>query len=234
MLPPARSQEQLSRGEWELRCPVCAAPMNRRLLQESHVNPYNQYALSKYSQEMIALRLGFGITVPTTALRYSITQGPRQSPHNSYSGICRIFTQRLLAGDPPIVYEDGDQLRDYVHINDVVAANLHVAFDDRANFEAFNVGSGNGTTAVEYAHALAEILGSSMQPAIPGKFRVGDNRHSVSSINKLKSLGWKPVHSLQAIMRDYLDWLRASGRAGSAYLEADRQMEKMGVVCGIS
>lgn len=233
ILPAARSQEQLLGGRWELLCPICRESMTNRLLEESQVDPYNQYALSKYSQEMTALRLGLANRVPTTALRYSITQGPRQSPHNTYSGICRIFTQRLLAGDPPVVYEDGKQLRDYVHIGDVVSANLHVAFDDRANFEAFNVGSGHGTTVLEYAHTLAKILGSDIRPVVPGKFRVGDNRHSVSDIKKLHSLGWKPTRNLTLIMRDYADWLRASGRTLTGYLETDRQMEKMGVVCGV-
>ena len=232
-LPAARSQEQLSRGQWELQCPDCREPMINRLLEEDKLNPYNQYALSKHSQELIALRLGLANRIPTTALRYSITQGPRQSPHNTYSGICRIFTQRLLAGDPPLVYEDGNQLRDYIHIEDVVAANLHVALDDRSNFEAFNVGSGRGTTVLEYAATLATILGSDIKPLLPGKFRVGDNRHSVSSIKKLQSLGWKPTRELPVIMRDYADWLRASGRSLTGYLEADQQMEKMGVVCGV-
>lgn len=233
ILPGARSQEQLSRGEWELQCPECREPMTNRLLSESHANPYNQYALSKYSQEIAALRLGLANRIPTTALRYSITQGPRQSPYNTYSGICRIFTQRLLAGDSPVVYEDGNQLRDYVHIDDVVSANLHVALDDRANFEAFNVGSGRGTTVLEYAATLAKILGSDIKPVVPGKFRVGDNRHSVSDIQKLQTLGWKPTRDLILIMRDYADWLRASGRSLTGYLEADLQMEKMGVVCGV-
>jgi dTDP-L-rhamnose 4-epimerase len=232
-LPAARSHEQMSRGEWEVVCPVCAAPMKHRLLQEPHVNPYNQYAVSKYSQELTALRLGLANQVPTTALRYSITQGPRQSPHNTYSGICRIFTQRLLSGDPPLVYEDGRQLRDYIHIDDVVAANLHVVFDSRSNFEAFNVGSGQGTSVLEYACSLASILNSPVRPVIPRKFRVGDNRNSVSDISKLKALGWSPVHTLQTIMEDYVRWLRESGKAGLAYREADSRMEAMGVVCGV-
>jgi dTDP-L-rhamnose 4-epimerase len=208
--------------------------MQHRLLGEAYPNPYNQYALSKYSQEITALRLGRALEVPTTALRYSITQGPRQSPHNSYSGICRRFTQRLLAHEAPIIYEDGNQRRDYVHIDDVIAANLHVAFDDRANFEAFNVGSGSSTTVLEYAQTLGAVLGMSVASAIPGKFRAGDNRHSVSDVGKLKALGWSPKKNLKDIMRDYVHWLRTSGKAGSSFLEADRHMEQMGVVCSTS
>jgi dTDP-L-rhamnose 4-epimerase len=232
--PRPRALRQLSQGEWDLQCPKCGISALPRHLSEEYTNPCNQYAVSKLAEEKIALGLGWLHGIPTVALRYSITQGPRQSPHNTYSGICRIFTQRLLNGQPPVIYEDGHQLRDYIHIDDVVAANLHVVFDERATFESFNVGSGRGTTVLEYAKALAETLESSTHSLIPGKFRVGDNRHSVSSVAKLQALGWRPKHDLKKIMSDYLEWLRGSGKAGQFYLDADREMEKMGVVCATS
>lgn len=231
MLPGARSTEQMTRGEWEVRCPTCKTAMKPRLLEESFPNPYNQYAISKYSQEMVALRLGRKIGVPTVALRYSIVQGPRQSPFNTYSGICRIFTVRLMNGERPIIYEDGNQLRDYCHIDDVVAANLLVLRDKRADFDAFNVGSGQGTTVREYAAGLAEAIGREVSPLIPGKFRIGDNRHSVSSVDKLRALGWCPRKGLQQIMRDYWDWLQGSGMAVEFDRSADADMETKGVVC---
>lgn len=231
VLPPARGREQMLSGDWELRCPDCGKQMKPLLLDERHPNPYNQYALSKLSQEMAALRLGRALSIPTVALRYSIVQGPRQSPFNSYSGICRIFTLRLLNDEPPIIYEDGQQLRDYCHIDDVVAANLLVAQDDRANYEAFNVGSGVGTTVREYATVLAETTGRSITPLTPGKFRAGDNRHSVSSVEKLKTLGWSPQKSLRDITSSYWEWLQTSGMSGQFYLGADLDMERRGVVC---
>ncbi len=231
MLPPARSRSQMMRADWEVRCPACDREMKPRRLHESHPNPYNPYALSKYSQEMAALRLGRGTGVPTVALRYSIVQGARQSPFNAYSGICRIFTMRLLNGCSPIIYEDGAQQRDYCHIDDVVAANLLVAQDDRANFEAFNVGSGRATTVREYATHLRHATGRGLVPVIPGKFRVGDNRHSVSSITKLGALGWAPKKGLEEIMRDYWEWLQASGMGTQFDTSADADMERNGVVC---
>jgi dTDP-L-rhamnose 4-epimerase len=231
MLPPARTREQMTRTGWEVPCPICGSWMKPRLLCESHPNPYNPYALSKYAQEMAAIRLGRRTGVPTVALRYSIVQGPRQSPFNTYSGICRIFTLRLLNGQAPIIYEDGYQQRDYCHIDDVVAANLLVAQDDRADFEAFNVGSGRGTTVREYAAQLAHETGRQIAPLIPGKFRVGDNRHSVSSIAKLRALGWAPKIGLEEIMRDYWEWLQASGMGAQFDASADAEMERNGVVC---
>lgn len=231
VLAAARSREQMVRGDWELLCPTCSRQMRPRSLEEEHVNPYNQYALSKLSQEMAALRLGHLTGVPTVALRYSIVQGPRQSPFNAYSGICRIFTLRLLNGKQPVVYEDGQQLRDYCHIDDVVAANLLVAGDERANFEAYNVGGGAATSVLEYAHTLTRVTGRNIAPLIPGKFRVGDNRHSVSNIAKLRRLGWTPTKGLEQIMRDYWEWLQRSGVRGEFYLGAEAEMERNGVVC---
>ncbi len=232
ILPPARSREQMERADWNLRCPHCQTELTPRLLEEAYPNPYNQYALSKLSQEMTALRLGRSMGIPSVGLRYSITQGPRQSPFNSYSGVCRIFTSRLLNGEPPVIYEDGEQLRDYCHVKDVVAANLLVAEDARADFEPFNVGSGIGTSVREYAACLAQVTGNSTPPVIPGKFRVGDNRNSVSSIAKLEALRWKPAGNLNQIMSDYWNWYREENLISNSYLAADREMVESGVVCG--
>jgi dTDP-L-rhamnose 4-epimerase len=230
VLPAARSFEQMARGDWELRCARCAQGLTPRLLEEAHPNPYNQYAVSKFSQELAALRLGRATHIPTVALRYSIVQGPRQSTFNSYSGICRIFTQRLLNGEPPVIYEDGQQLRDYCHVSDVVAANLLVAEDDRADYQAFNVGGGAGTSVRRYAEILSEITGRHIQPMLPGKFRVGDNRHSVSSIAKLQGLGWAPTKSLSQLMADYWEWLQSAAVCSQSYLRAESEMERRGVL----
>ena len=231
VLPQARSREQMLLGNWEVRCPYCGNSMAPILLEEQHTNPYNQYALSKLSQEMLAIRLGRNLGIPVVGLRYSIVQGPRQSPFNSYSGICRIFTLRLLNNRPPIIYEDGLQRRDYCHIEDVVAANLLVARDSRADFEAFNVGSGAATTVIDYSRMLAQVTGRDIAPEILSKFRVGDNRHSVSSIEKLRALGWAPTRTLHEIMSDYWNWIQSSGCEGEFFLSADDEMEKSGVVC---
>ncbi len=113
----------------------------------------------------------------------------------------------------------------------MVAANLLVAHDDRADFEALNVGSGRGTTVREYAPQLARATGRQIVPLIPGNFRVGDNRHSVSSIAKLSALGWAPKKSLDDIMLDYWEWLQSSGMWSRFDTNADADMERNGVVC---
>src|SRR5262249_22658821 len=129
MNPVIRSDEQLREGRWDHHCPQCDAPMQHLPTPEGQPNPQNQYALSQYAEETIALTLGKRYGIPSVAMRYSIVQGARQSVRNAYSGAMRIFCQHLHAGSNPTIYEDGAQVRDYVNIHDVVAANLLVLDD---------------------------------------------------------------------------------------------------------
>jgi dTDP-L-rhamnose 4-epimerase len=230
VMPAARSRSQMARGDWELQCPSCHERLRPKLLEESFPNPTNHYGLSKYAQELAALRLGQMLEIPTVALRYSITQGPRQSLFNHYSGICRIFTSRLRRGLTPIVYEDGLQTRDFVHISDVVDANMLALRDERANFQAFNVGSGIAMTVQSYAEQLCEAINPRLKPVIPGEYRVGDTRNSVSSIEKLKALGWQPKKTLKDIINDFLAWVDAIGHIPEEAFRADQVMRNSGVV----
>jgi dTDP-L-rhamnose 4-epimerase len=228
--PAPRSRQQLERREWEVRCPTCGEPAESRLLEEGYANPYNQYAVSKLAEERAALGLGWLHGIPTVALRYSITQGPRQSLFNHYSGICRIFCSRAMNSEPLMVYEDGRQTRDFVHIKDVVDANMLVLEKDEANFQAYNVGSGIRTTVLEYAEAVRSKLDSPVPTKIDGEYRRGDNRHTVSSVAKLSGLGWKPRHSLSRILDDYLAWIEEIGGIPSGIPDAYSEMKRAEVV----
>lgn len=225
-----RAREELQKAEWEVRCPQCRRVSQPLMLEEQHPNPFNQYAVSKYAGERMALGLGWIYQIPTVALRYSITQGPRQSLYNHYSGICRIFTSRLRKGLRPIIYEDGLQTRDFVHVSDVVEANLLAFQDERANFQAFNVGNGIPVTVQSYAARLCEAINPRLEPEVSGEYRVGDNRHSVSSVEKLKALGWKPKKMLDNIINDFLAWVDAIGGIPEEAFQAETIMRESGVV----
>lgn len=232
VLPTPRSIAQLDRGEWDLYCPTCGHVCTARLLEESYNNPYNQYAVSKIAQEKLALGLGWLHGIPTVALRYSITQGPRQSLFNHYSGICRIFVSRALRGEPLIIYEDGKQTRDFVHIQDVVDANMLVLQDERANFQAFNVGSGKRLSVLEYAEAVRGAVGRQVSLRISKEYRRGDNRHSVSCVEKLRRLGWNPRHDVSTILADFLGWVDEIGGIPESISDAYVAMKNAGVVLG--
>jgi dTDP-L-rhamnose 4-epimerase len=152
--PTPRPLSQLTERDWDITCHICREPMRSLSTDESVVNPNNQYAVSKYCQELYALKLGGRYDIPTVLLRYSITQGPRQSFFNAYSGILRTFSLQLLNGRTPTIYEDGRQLRDYVHVSDVARANVLVMEQDAANYRAFNVGGGEVATVLDYARLL--------------------------------------------------------------------------------
>ena len=227
--PDIRSEEQLGSGDWEIRCPKCGRRTGWKSTNEAITNPQNQYGLSKLTQEMVAFSLGKRYEIPTTCLRYSITQGKWQSPRNAYSGICRIFTLRALAGKPAVVFEDGQQMRDYVYAGDVAVANALALTDDRTDGQAYNVGGGDLLSALEYASVIKEVLSVRAEPQVPGYYRFGDTRHMVSDVGKLQSLGWRPTKKVREIVAEYSDWATSQGFRDNSD-EAIQRMLKLGTL----
>jgi dTDP-L-rhamnose 4-epimerase len=229
--PGQRSAQQLHRHEWEIRCPDCAGLLAPVETDEAKVNPHNSYAMSKYTEEMIALNLGRRYGVPSAAMRYSIVQGPRQSFRNAYSGVLRIFAMQLLAGERPTVYEDGLQRRDYVWAGDVARANLLVLESDQANYQAFNVGAGRAWTVLEFARIMAKAAGrTDLEPLVRGEYRAGDTRHIISDISRLRALGWQPQGSPEQSARDYLAWAQDQPDFRNYTAEARAHMRQVGTV----
>lgn len=228
--PALRPEARLQRREWDILCPECEIPLTWLPTDEAHVNPHNPYAMSKYSQEMIALNLGRRYGVPTTCLRYSIVQGARQSFRNAYSGLLRNFTQRLLMGNPPVCYEDGQQARDYVYVGDVASANVLALVDPRTDYQVYNVGSGHAVTVLEYARLLCDKINPQIEPRLPGLYRVGDTRHIVSNVSKLQALGWAPTKDLHAIADEYIAWVSAQPGVRDYYALAEQGMLAQGTL----
>jgi dTDP-L-rhamnose 4-epimerase len=141
---------------------------------------------------------------------------------------------RILCGAQPVAYEDGQQLRDYVNVRDVARANVLAMESEQANFGVFNVGGGRAVTVLEFARIMLDAAGSSMEPLVPGEFRLGDTRHTVSDISRLQRLGWQPVIPLEQNAAEYLEWLRTQSVSSEFVLEADRVMRESGVVQQVS
>ena len=228
--PELRSLVQLERGDWELSCPGCAKPMAMEPTDESTVKPHNQYAISKYTQELIGLNFGKRYGIPTVCMRYSITQGARQSFRNAYSGILRVSTLRLLSGKQPSIYEDGKQMRDYVYVGDVARANVLVLENPAADYRCFNVGGGTVCSVLEYVRRVAAVIGREAQLLPAGEFRFGDTRHIVSDVSSLKRLGWEPRAGLDQVIGEYVAWAKSELDARDYSAEAETAMKKMGVV----
>ncbi|MDR7483055.1 MAG: SDR family NAD(P)-dependent oxidoreductase [Armatimonadota bacterium] len=228
--PDIRTEAQLSAGQWDHRCPDCDAVLHPVPTDERRVNPQNQYAISKYTQELIALNLGRQYHIPTVVARYSIVQGPRQSFHNAYSGACRIFSLSYLLGRAPTIYEDGRQLRDFVNIADVVAANLLLLTHPDAVWGVFNVGGGRAYSMLEFAEIVRRVVGSDLAPVVPGEYRFGDTRHIVSDITRLQALGWSPRHPPEKSVADYVAWVGSQTGFERALDDAEERMRALGVL----
>lgn len=228
--PPLRPEAQLRRGDWEVCCPACGEVLQWVPTDEAHVNPHNQYAMSKYTQEMVTLNLGRRYGIPTTCMRFSIVQGSRQSFRNAYSGVLRIFAQRILNGKPPVCYEDGRQLRDYVSVHDVARANMLALEDDRSAYEVYNVGGDRQVSVLEYARLVSERAGVDIEPQVPGSYRFGDTRHVISDVSKLKTLGWAPQVTLPTIVDEYIGWAQAQSGFRDYYAEAEIRMLELGTI----
>jgi dTDP-L-rhamnose 4-epimerase len=230
LIPDIRLEEQLSRADWEHHCPHCGNYMMHLPTPEDRVNPQNQYAMSKYSQEMIAINLGKRYGIPSVAMRYSIVQGPRQSFYNAYSGAMRIFSLHMYFDKQPTIYEDGMQIRDYINYRDVVDANIKVLEDDRANYQAFNVGGGKAFTTLEFYNKVKEVAGKDIEPVISKYYRYGDTRHIFSDISKLQLLGWEPKVPIEESIREYREYLNRQTDIDDILEYAEKTMKAQGVV----
>ena len=201
-----------------------------RATPERISNPQNAYGMSKLGEEMVAVNLGRRYGIPTVALRYSIVQGPRQSVYNAYSGACRIFCLSYLQGEAPTLYEDGEAIRDYVNIEDVVDANVLVLQDDRAAGRVFNVGGGKAVTTREFADIVRRQYGSGQPAVVTGEYRFGDTRHILSDISALRALGWEPRRTPADSVAAYADWLKGMDGLDGVLAEANARMRALGVV----
>ena len=234
VLPDMRLEEDLKKGIWEPRPPdgkeiYCARTPERIS------NPQNPYGMSKIAEEMFALQLGKRYGIPSVAMRYSIVQGSRQSFYNAYSGACRIFCLAFHQGKEPQIYEDGNQIRDFVNIHDVVDANLLVLEDDRANYEMFNVGGGAPITVKHFAETVAEVFGvKDYEPKPCGKYRFGDTRHIWSDISKIESLGWKPTRTIYDSVSEYKEWLNSASSIDNIIEYCSKKMEELNVLRDVS
>jgi dTDP-L-rhamnose 4-epimerase len=184
-----RSLEDLKRGQWEPGGNG-AGPLRAVPTPEAKAPALTSvYALSKYDQELLSLIVGRAYGIPTVALRFFNTYGPRQALSNPYTGVLAIFASRLLNGKSPLVFEDGRQRRDFVSVYDVARACRLALESERAVFRSINVGSGESSAIADVASQLAEVLGRpELQPEITGKYRVGDIRHCFADITLAREL----------------------------------------------
>jgi dTDP-L-rhamnose 4-epimerase len=231
--PQPRSITQLQAGEWELKCPVCRQDMPPLRIRED--KPYDgktPYAISKFATERLVLNSGQQMEIPTVALRYSVTYGPRQSIFNPYTGVVSMFSTRILNDLAPVIYEDGQQTRDFTFVEDIVSANLFCLDNDSCNWKPFNAGGGNRVTVQMLVQTLLKLYGrEDLQPQLDGAmYRPGDARHMVPDPSALASLGWKAQISLEEGLRRYTEWIAQQGPVEEYFSAAQERLKQLRVV----
>lgn len=207
--PKLRTEAQLAAHDWEMKCPHCGRDVTSLPTdEEKPLYPTSIYAITKRDHEEMFLSTGFAYGIPAVALRFFNTYGPRQALSNPYTGVMAIFSGRLLNNQPPVIYEDGQQSRDFIHVKDIVQGLLLAMDRPEADNEVFNLGTGVPTSVRQVGQMLAQQI-AELEPIIVQKFRAGDIRHCYADISKAQErLGFAPRFSLDEGMADLLAWVR--------------------------
>jgi len=188
--PLVRSKNQIIKSDWDLHCPICSKVLKPLPTPETKsLQSNNIYSLTKKYQEELCLSFGKTYNLPVVSTRFFNVYGPRQSLSNPYTGVAAIFLSRLLNANKPVVYEDGLQTRDFVHVTDVARASTLLM--NKQVSGVFNIGTGNSLSIKKLAELLAQGLGVNIKPEITNKGRAGDIRHCTADNTKLKKLGFK-------------------------------------------
>lgn len=225
-----RSKKQLTEGVWDPRGENGEDLQPVATPETKSPSLASVYALSKYDQERLALITGQAYDLPVTALRFFNVYGSRQALSNPYTGVLAIFSSRYLNDKPPLIFEDGLQKRDFVHVKDVArACRLVLESPDAAN-EVFNIGSGRAYTIEEIAENIGRTLNKShIQAKVTGKYRAGDIRHCYADISKAASkLDYAPKISLEEGMEELVEWL--GGRTAEDHVDkAEAELAEKGL-----
>jgi dTDP-L-rhamnose 4-epimerase len=235
VVPQIRPVEQLRVGDFAVHCPLCGKPTTSIPTPEATPGGGETvYALTKVDQERLVLLWGKQTGIPTVALRYSCTYGPRQSLFNPYTGVIAIFCTRLLNNQPPVMYEDGGQTRDLCFVEDIARANLLAMESDKLDGLPVNVGSGRATSVRDLARIIAEQLGVAIEPLARGEFRPGEIRSLISDISRVRTIGYEPSVTIEEGIGRYIAWIRTQGEVKDYFAEIEAGLRAKGIVQSVA
>jgi len=227
----SRKEVDMSKGDFNVKCPFCNE--NVKLLpttEDSKIHPTSIYGFTKQAQEEMSMIVGKSINLPVVALRYQNVYGPGQSLSNPYTGILSIFSTRIRNENEISIFEDGKESRDFVYIDDVVDATILALENQDANFESFNVGTGERIDVLSVATTLRDEYKSSVDIKITGNYRLGDIRDNYADISKIKSiLGFQPKISFKEGISHFVDWVKTQEIAQDNYQQSITLMKEKGL-----
>jgi dTDP-L-rhamnose 4-epimerase len=228
--PNQREDIDMAKGKFNLVCNKCNKPLQLLATDEdSKIHPSSIYGITKQQQEQMILLMGKTLNIPAVALRYQNVYGPGQSLANPYTGILSIFSTRLLNGNDIDIYEDGEESRDFVFIDDVVDATVLSLEKKEANNQIFNVGSGVAITVSQVANTLKSLYTSDVEIKVSGKYRLGDIRHNYADLSKIKNaLGFIPKFNFKAGVTKFVKWVKTQELKEDKYDKSITELRSKG------
>ena len=230
--PQKRNESDLIKGNFNPVCEKCKVELQLLATDEkSKINPLSHYGVTKYKQEKLIMQMGRALKIPTVALRYQNVYGPGQSLSNPYTGILSIFSTRILNGNNIDIYEDGEESRDFIFIDDVVDATILALENKNANNKVFNIGSGEATTVETIAKILKEKYNSNIKLEVSGKFRIGDIRHNIADLTKVKeALGFDPKVDFSSGISKFVEWVETQEIHEDKYEDSLEELKQKGLI----
>jgi len=230
--PVGREADDLKQGIWEPFCPKCKGRIEPTgSTEDQPLNPASVYAITKHNQEQLVAQFTRSFNIPSIALRFQNVYGPGQSLSNPYTGILSIFSTRIMSGNPVLIYEDGNEKRDFVYIDDVVNSICLPLKKGFSDFDIYNVGSGVGTTVLEVAKILAEEISGNVPVKVVGKYRDGDVRHAQAEIKKIQEkFGFRPAISVREGLRSFVAWVKQQPKREDRYEMMEKEMAEKGML----
>lgn len=230
--PTERNEKDMLEKDFQVKCPICNE--NVRLLatdETSKIHPSSIYGLTKQAQEDMCMIAGKSLNIPVVAFRYQNVYGPGQSLSNPYTGILSIFSTRIMNNNDINIFEDGNESRDFVYIQDVVDATILGIENDNANYNIYNVGSGERTSVLEVTKNLIKQYKSNIEYKISGNFRLGDIRDNYADLTKInKDLGFIPKVSFEQGIETFSDWVSSQQIQNDSYNKSIDEMKNKGLL----
>ncbi len=229
--PESRKDEDMSQGDYEVKCPICHE--NVEMLptdEDSKLHPTSVYGHTKQSQEELCMIVGKSINLPVVAFRFQNVYGPGQSLKNPYTGILSIFSTRIKNGNDLNIFEDGLETRDFVYIEDITDSIILGIENDNANFQSFNVGAGEKIDVLAVANTLKEKYGSNVNISVSGNYRLGDIRHNLGDLTKIRNLlGYEPKVNFTEGISNFVDWVEKQNVESDNYEASIEEMKIKGL-----
>lgn len=229
--PLSRTDEDMEKGDFECKCPICGGKVVLKGTDEkSEIHTSSIYGITKYTQEQMVLVACKAINIPAVVFRYQNVYGPGQSLSNPYTGILSIFSTRIKNGNDINIFEDGKESRDFVYIDDVADATIMGLEKEEANYEIFNVGSGEKTDVITVTNLLKKAYNSNVETKISGNYRLGDIRHNYSDTRKIKEkLGFEPKYSFEEGINNFVGWVNNQEVFEDMYEKSIEEMKSKGL-----